>query len=584
MRSTPRAQRRSTRTSGSPRRRRALLTLAATSGVLAGGLAAESASAATPPSVGAVGFSPTGGGWEATTTGAVTAFGGASSYGSVTGSLNSPIVGMAATHDGKGYWLVASDGGVFTFGDAPFLGSEGGTHLNKPVVGISTTADGKGYWLVASDGGVFTFGDAPFLGSEGGTHLNKPVVGISTTADGKGYWLVASDGGVFTFGDAPFLGSEGGTHLNKPVVGISTTADGKGYWLVASDGGVFTFGDAPFLGSEGGDGGPTIIGLVPQPSLKGYTVIAANGAYFIFTPGHPVTSVPPPGVPSSTSVVGTEWPASLFSRPLSGNVQASSSGYTQDVVQDYEQNYGSVGVNEMPIWTVGANQPTVKVTVTPGCNDFTAGTGTQIPIPAAATTSGTGDSPLVVFQPSTQSDWELWQAKPAGSGTWTACWGGKISTATSDGVFPVPFGLSGSGISYLATAITEADIASGGINHVIPIQLPRCNAPQAAPANRTDCGSDPGQPSEGTWFRLPPTLAMPGGMTPYAQMVFRALQNYGAVVVDRAGAVMLEGENQADWSAQGHTGTDPITASWQGKPEYSVLSGIPWSDMQVVNP
>ena len=39
--------------------------------------------------------------------------------------LNQPIVGMAATPDGKGYWLVAADGGIFTFGDAGFYGSTG---------------------------------------------------------------------------------------------------------------------------------------------------------------------------------------------------------------------------------------------------------------------------------------------------------------------------------------------------------------------------------------------------------------------------------------------------------------------------
>ena len=39
--------------------------------------------------------------------------------------LNKPIVGMAATPDGKGYWLVASDGGIFSFGDAVYHGSTG---------------------------------------------------------------------------------------------------------------------------------------------------------------------------------------------------------------------------------------------------------------------------------------------------------------------------------------------------------------------------------------------------------------------------------------------------------------------------
>jgi hypothetical protein len=41
----------------------------------------------------------------------------------------------------------------------------GGQALNKPVVGIAATPDGKGYWEVASDGGIFAFGDARYYGS-----------------------------------------------------------------------------------------------------------------------------------------------------------------------------------------------------------------------------------------------------------------------------------------------------------------------------------------------------------------------------------------------------------------------------------
>jgi hypothetical protein len=46
---------------------------------------------------------------------------------------------MAATPDGGGYWLVASDGGIFTFGDAAFYGGTGGQHLNRPIVGMAPT-------------------------------------------------------------------------------------------------------------------------------------------------------------------------------------------------------------------------------------------------------------------------------------------------------------------------------------------------------------------------------------------------------------------------------------------------------------
>jgi hypothetical protein len=122
---------------------------------------------------------------------------------------------------GLSYWEVASDGGIFSLGDAGFFGSTGATVLNKPVVGMASTPDGRGYWEVASDGGIFTFGDASFSGSMGATVLNKPVVGMASTPDGEGYWLVASDGGIFSFGDAGFFGSQGGRPLNQPVVGMA---------------------------------------------------------------------------------------------------------------------------------------------------------------------------------------------------------------------------------------------------------------------------------------------------------------------------------------------------------------------------
>ena len=72
---------------------------------------------------------------------------------------------MAATPSGGGYWLVARDGGIFTFGDAAFLGSAGSIRLNEPIVGMAPSPTGGGYWLVAADGGMFTYGDAGYFGS-----------------------------------------------------------------------------------------------------------------------------------------------------------------------------------------------------------------------------------------------------------------------------------------------------------------------------------------------------------------------------------------------------------------------------------
>ena len=82
-----------------------------------------------------------------------------------------------------------------------------------PALGRSSS----GYWLAASDGGVYAFGDAHFHGSTGGIALAHPIIGMAATPDGQGYWLVGSDGGVYAFGDAHFHGSTGGIALAHPL-------------------------------------------------------------------------------------------------------------------------------------------------------------------------------------------------------------------------------------------------------------------------------------------------------------------------------------------------------------------------------
>ena len=200
-------------------------------------------------------------------------------------ALNQPIVGMAATPDRGGYWLVAKDGGIFSFGNAMFHGSTGGTALNASVVGMAPTPTGGGYFLAAADGGVFAFGDAVFRGSMAGQALNKPVVGIATTPTGAGYWLVAADGGIYAFGDAVFRGSMGGQPLNKPIVGMAAHPNGQGYWLVGQDGGIYAF-NVPFYGSMGGQAlNKPVVGMAAHPNGGGYWLVASDGGIFAFNVG-----------------------------------------------------------------------------------------------------------------------------------------------------------------------------------------------------------------------------------------------------------------------------------------------------------
>ncbi len=170
--------------------------------------------------------------------------------------------------------------------------------LNKPVVGIAGTPSGQGYWLVASDGGIFAYGDAGFYGSTGSMTLNKPIVGMASTATGKGYWLVASDGGIFAFGDAG--GSRlGGEHDAQSAHGRDEPHRRRRRLLARGlRRGDLHYGDAPYLGNALGS---TCNGGTPQQCLLG-----SNGCFAVpkhgrvrRRPGSAVTGPARPHAPTS---------------------------------------------------------------------------------------------------------------------------------------------------------------------------------------------------------------------------------------------------------------------------------------------
>ncbi len=288
-------------------------------------LTALAATTAAPPAAAAT---STPAYWLVASDGGIFSFGGATYYGSTGGMvLNKPVVGMAATSDGGGYYLVASDGGVFSYGDATFYGSTGSMRLNQPIVGMAVVPGGGGYWLVAADGGIFSYGSAKFFGSTGSIRLNKPVVGMAATPSGSGYWLVASDGGIFSYGDAQFQGSTGSLRLNKPIVGMITGPGGNGYFLVASDGGIFSFGSAPFYGSLGGQSlKHPIVAAAATPSGNGYWFTDTAGLVSNFGSANYYGSAPPnlfrPVVgmaeaPGNGSFVGSTYPSGSYGYDIS---------------------------------------------------------------------------------------------------------------------------------------------------------------------------------------------------------------------------------------------------------------------------
>ena len=213
-----------------------------------------------------------------TSKGGVYNYGDALYYGSaVHVKLAKPIVAMAATVDGQGYWLADANGAIYNYGDAAYCGSAIHRHLARAISGFAPTPDGEGYWSVTAGGAVLTFGDAAYYGSHLLRSRRTSTIGVAPTPDGGGYWTATSTGAVDNFGDAAFYGSAVHVKLSKPVVSIAATPDGKGYWLTTSDGRIYNYGDASFFGSLAHDRPrppEKVVALLPAVAVPSATVVA----------------------------------------------------------------------------------------------------------------------------------------------------------------------------------------------------------------------------------------------------------------------------------------------------------------------
>jgi hypothetical protein len=231
----------------------------------------------------------------ATRDGTVYTAGDAKWYGDLSNlALGGPIVAITVDPLTGGYWLLGQDGGVYAF-HAPFYGAPVLTSFATSAVGLVPVVGGGGYRVASADGGVFDYGPrARFDGSMSGVPLHEPIVAIAGDPVTGGYWLVAADGGVFSF-HAPFFGSTGAIALRRPIVGAEAITSGEGYRFVASDGGVFSFGAARFAGSLGNGGAASpVVGLAALGDRAGYFLAEASGRVTGFG-----------GAPAIRQVVGT---------------------------------------------------------------------------------------------------------------------------------------------------------------------------------------------------------------------------------------------------------------------------------------
>lgn len=288
-------------------------------------------------------------------------------------------------------------------------------------------------------------------------------------------------------------------------------------------------------------------------------------------------------------------PTSFWYTPIPAKVELhpNSANFAAEFVRQKKAYYGTVTINTTayasPVYVADANQPTVRVAEwdcqKKGFADKNlVAQWAAVPVPAFAEPADGTDAEMAIYQPSTDTLWEFWQARKV-DGQWQACWGGRMQNVSkSDGIWHKPYGTTATGLPFLGGQITAEELQRGEIKHALGIALVDTEkwSVYSWPANRSDGYNPkyaPNRIPEGLRFRLDPSVDVDAlKLHPVGKIVAKAAQRYGFVVWDKAGAISLRAENPKSYTKLGKE--DPYPALFKGTPTYALLNGIPWDKLQ----
>jgi hypothetical protein len=200
----------------------------------------------------------------------------------------------------------------------------------------------------------------------------------------------------------------------------------------------------------------------------------------------------------------------------------------------------------------------------------------NVPLPDGARPDPSSDGHLAIIDRASGCEYDFWQARVEAGGL-TAASGGRISL-WSHGVFRHSSAATASGIALTAGLIFPVELRSGSIRHALAMGYPftRSGGP-VPPASQSDGRSDgPTAIPEGARIRLDPSLDLSAlTLRPYELTIARALQVYGAFIVDTSGAVGFPAAHPQSYAHNPYAGILPDGT-------FVSLSRIPLDHFQVL--
>lgn len=248
--------------------------------------------------------------------------------------------------------------------------------------------------------------------------------------------------------------------------------------------------------------------------------------------------------------------------------------------------------SSVPIYTVPAHQPTVRVTLENASRAPSLQSAWEaVPLPPTAQPAAGSDKVLIVWQPSTDRLWDFWRLAHTTAEDWRASWGGAMQHVSSNpGVYGPEawpgakpwWGNSASSLEPVGGLISLEDLELGQINHALGIAIPNVRGGiYASPAQRTDGKStDPLSLPEGVHLHLDPKLDLAALHLPrLTLMIAEAAQRYGLFVRDYSPDVAFYAQDPTQ------TGTNPYASPsgyFEGKTPRELLASFPWNHLEVL--
>jgi hypothetical protein len=342
-------------------------------------------------------------------------------------------------------------------------------------------------------------------------------------------------------------------------------------------------------------GSPAATSFVAAGLVNGrtytYAVKASDGAGNLSPSSTESSAVPAAVVPTATAAAvrpydaRSPWNMPIGSAPVvdakSASLIAAVSDNNLPLTSDPDQY-------AVCVYSVSGQTPRRTVTLSGYFSSYDDGdnsrvghgfapTISNVPIPAGARPSAGSDGQIVLWDPTTGTEYSFWQFDTDAAGNYTATNGARYHTTSGNyGRFADGLSGRGAGTPYFAGLVRKWEIEQGRIDHAMAFAYNSPSGAFAYPASKSDgegiVGADL---PEGARLQLDPALTEADfdrwGLSPAAKVIATALQRYGMYVIDNSGSSKIYLE-------------DRKTAGWDPSIDRHLTEKIPWTAFRVLKP